>query len=315
MNPLNLNGPEFLVFYSICIVIASVLAIVARIVLSSRETHERTEVPKLDPWQLAYLRGGSHAVAQTAVIDLAAKKLAVGDPKLGRFIANKGNQLTPMDPIPNALYRAMQMGDGLRADRASSTIAYECDKIKQGLEETGVVQSLDQRIANVWPGILAFAAVFFLGLAKLVVGVSRDKPVGFLVLLLILSVAIAVILNYTPRITRLGKWAIENESKRMRTAQLETRHAREESQNSLADNMQLYAFHPLAIGFAAGGFSGLHGSDALDMNTRKLTERMQSAGGSGGDAGVSGCGSGDGGAGSSGCGGGGCGGGCGGCGS
>ena len=320
MNPFEMDGPNFLVLYFICIVIASVIAIVFRVVLSSMNFRDRKDsLPELDPWQLAYLRGGSRAVAHTPIIDLAAKQLIVGDLATGRFAANRAVDQLRLDAIPSAIYRSSQMGDGLRAERAAGTIAYECEKIKQGLEESGVLQSLDQRVGQVWPGILAFAAVLFFGIARLAIGIYRDKPVGYLLLLLVFAAVAAILLNYTSRLSQLGKLALEKQTTKLRDTRFQNRVADGESQPlDASDPLLLYAIHPLAIGFAADGFGGLHDDEFLDFNTRKLTERMQATNNMGGDSGGSGCSGGDFGAdaGASGCSGGGCGGGgCGGCGS
>ncbi|MCU0710672.1 MAG: TIGR04222 domain-containing membrane protein [Pirellula sp.] len=330
MNPLEMHGPEFLRFFGIAIAVASVLAVVYRITFSYAKSMGNEEsLPELNPWQLAYLRNGDQAVAQTALIDLAAKKLITGDPVTGRFVANSDVDPVPLEAIPNALFRASQMGYGVRADRAADVIRYECEKIKQSLLDQGVLQTFEQRVGLTWPGLLAFAAVLLLGSAKLVVGLSRGKPVEYLLLLLFLATALAMILNYTTQLTRVGRLAMEKEISKIRDARtnLQTQPDKSSPQ-SLMDDLLLYGMHPLAIGIAAEGFSQAYSDDVMDVNTRKLAERMHpqqpplggdpvSSGCGGGDGGTSGAGAADGGSGdgASGCGGGGCGGGgCGGCG-
>lgn len=330
MNPLDMNGPDFLKFFGLAIAAASVLAVVYRITFSyAKRMSNEDSLPELNPWQLAYLRNGDQAVAQTALVDLAAKKFIVGDPASGRFVANSDVAPVRLEAIPNALYRASQMGDGVRADRAINVIRYECDKIKQSLLDQGILQTFEQRIGATWPGLLAFAAVLLLGIAKMVVGLSRGKPVEYLLLLLLLATALAMILNYTTQLTRVGRQALEKEISKIRDARtnLQTQPDKSSPQ-SLMDDMLLYGMHPLAIGIAAEGFSQMVGDDVMDANTRKLAERMQpqqpplggdpvSSGCGGGDGGASGAGTADGGSGdgASGCGGSGCGGGgCGGCG-
>lgn len=312
MNPLEMNGPEFLKLFGLAIAAASVLTIVYRLSFSLAKSYsDDTKLPELDPWQLAYLRSGTKAVAQTAIIDLAAKKLIVGDPVSGRFVVSKNVDQVRMEPIPNALYRATQMGEGMKAERATEAIRYECEKIKQSLIELGVLQTFEQRIGLTWPGILAFSAVLVLGGAKFVVGVSRGKPVGYLLLMILLAVALAVIFNYSTQLTRAGKLALEKEIRKIRAAQSNPQSdSGNTASSSFANEMLLYSMHPLAIGFAAGGFGGMYGDEMLDANTRKLTERMHANGTTGGDATGGGCGSADSGAsdGGSGCGGGGCGG-------
>lgn len=306
MNPLELNGPEFLKLYGLAIFLASAVTIGYR-VLFARQHENTTNLPELDPWQLAYLRGGPQAVTQTAIIDLAAKKLIFGEPVSGRFVATKNAEQPRMAPIPNALYRAAQMGDGIKADRTTETIKFECERIKLSLLELGVLQSVDQRVGLTWPGILAFGAVLILGAAKFVVGITREKPVGYLLLLILLCIGLAIILNYSSHLTRKGKLALEREIETIRATRSSSQNVHSDSnQNPSTGEMLLYSMHPLAIGFAAMGFNGVYGSDILDANTRKLAERMN-AGSAGGDtSSTGGCGGGSDGGG--GCGGGGCGG-------
>lgn len=313
MNPLDWNGPEFLRLYGLALVVASAVAIGYRLLFAKPVT-DSTKIPEIDPWQLAYLRGGPQAVAQTAIIDLAAKKLIFGEPVSGRFVASKNVEQSRMAPIPHALYRAAQMGDGIKVERTTETIKFECDRIKLSLLELGVLQSFDQRIGLTWPGILAFGAVFVLGIAKLVVGISREKPVGYLLLLILLCIGLALVLNYSSRLSREGKLALEKEMETIRATRGDSNGTYSDStRNPSTGEMLLYAIHPLAIGFAATGFQGIYGSDILDANTRKMTERMN-ASSSGSDTSSGGCSGGSDGGGCSGGGGGGCGGGgCGGC--
>ncbi len=331
MNPLEMHGPEFLMFFAIAIAAASVLAVVYKSASSRiQDVRNNGSLPELNPWQLAYLRNGSQAVAQTAIVDLAAKKLISGDPLTGRFVANNKTETLQLESIPNAIYRACQMGDGLRAERATDVIRYECDKIKQSLLDHGVLQSFEQRVGLTWPGILAFGAVILLGVTKMIVGMSRGKPVEYLILLLILAVALAILLNYTTQLTRRGQLALEKQIDKIKESRFNLQsQPNSSSASSLLDDMLLFGMHPLAVGIAAEGFSQMYSEDAMDANTRKLAERMHPQQPPlGGDPNSSGCGAGDGGAsdagggdgasgcGGSGCGGGGCGGGgCGGCGS
>ncbi|MFN7874313.1 MAG: TIGR04222 domain-containing membrane protein [Pirellula sp.] len=306
MNPLEMNGPEFLNLYGLAIFVASTVTLGYRL-LFTKPTNNTTKIPELDPWQLAYLRGGPQAVAQTAIIDLAAKNLIFGETVSGRFVATKNTDNPRMAPIPNALYRAAQMGEGIRADRTTETIKFECDRIKLSLLELGVLQSVDQRIGLTWPGILAFGAVFFIGVAKFVVGISREKPVGYLLLLILVCIGLAFILNYSSHLTREGKLALEKEIETIRATRRSSQSDYNDSNpNLLEGGMLLYSMHPLAIDFAAMGFNGIYGSNILDANTRKLAERMNAGSARGDTTTTGGCGGGS--DGGSGCGGGGCGG-------
>nr|MCU0721722.1 TIGR04222 domain-containing membrane protein [Pirellula sp.] len=296
MNPLELDGPDFLKLFSISIVAASVLTMVYRSLLSSAESNrDVSKLPRLNSWQIAYLRGGPQAVSQTAIIDLAAKKLIVGDPKSERFVpstnASTSIDHVRMDPIPNALYRAVQMGEGMKTERVTDAVRYECDKIKQSLIEMGVLQSIGQRVGLAWPGILAFGAVLVLGGAKLFVGVSRGKPVDYLLLLFFSAIGLGIALNYSKRLTGLGKLVWEREIRKHHAA---TSISQSEEAAlppvSFADNVHLYTLHPLAIGFAAKAFSSMDNDGLIDAYTLTLAQRILPYRNSSGKAENGGCG-------------------------
>ena len=63
LNPFDLRGPEFLLFYlllSVCVMVALVLT------RRFAEAGEPTKVNLSDPYQIAFLRGGAPEVARLA---------------------------------------------------------------------------------------------------------------------------------------------------------------------------------------------------------------------------------------------------------
>lgn len=201
------------------------------------------------------------------------------------------------------------MGEGVKPSQILNVIQYECKKIKEELIDMGVLRSASQRLGAVWPGVLAFAGVIILGFSKLTVGVLRGKPVGYLVLLLVLSILLAVALNYTSRMTKRGLLAMEKGVRRGGGQERPPEMERSPSGTANSD-FAFMALHPIAIGFAAGGFNRISGNEFVDLNTLKMTRDLRSSA-SGADGAVmgGGCGGGgDGGGGGGGCGGGGCGG-------
>ena len=132
--------------------------------------------------------------------------------------------------------------------------------------------------------ILPMMAVLCLGVAKLFVGLSRDRPVGFLIMVLVIGVVVAVGLVFRGGLmTREGEQLIRD---------LRTGHAR-------ALRAPLPAELPLA--FALLGTAALAGSDFAAYATQIAPPAN---GGSGcGSNGASGCGGGGDGGGGGGCGG------------
>src|SRR5262245_15603638 len=81
MNPFNLHGPEFLVFYfffSLAVVIA--IAILRR----HGESGPAPKMDLADPYLIAYLRGGENEALRVAVISLVDRGMLVTDGALIR---------------------------------------------------------------------------------------------------------------------------------------------------------------------------------------------------------------------------------------
>ena len=147
--------------------------------------------------------------------------------------------------------------------------------------------------------------LLMLGGSKILVGLSRERPVGFLAIsCLIVLILFGVALATAPRRSRRGDALLEN---------LRQKHGR--GSLSLPAQFGGAADLPLAGGLVLGmALWGHSEMDAFGLSQQRLLMRPPATASSGDGGGSSGCGGGDSG-GSSGCGGGGCGGGgCGGCG-
>ena len=91
LNPLDLRGPDFLVFYLVFMVATTLVVWAYRWHMESGSPGEEVAAGKEiaeDPYQVAYLRGGRDEVIRVAVISLIelgllqaeAEKLVVTDP-------------------------------------------------------------------------------------------------------------------------------------------------------------------------------------------------------------------------------------------
>src|SRR5262249_41231747 len=86
MNPLNLNGPDFLLFYGITLAAAIFAVVFVRQVLGRGNVAPTgARGHDLDPFEVAYLAGGPARTVQAALVALANRKAVVAGP---------GNQLS-----------------------------------------------------------------------------------------------------------------------------------------------------------------------------------------------------------------------------
>ena len=228
-------------------------------------------------------------------MQVAVSELFIG----GQLAVDKERQnaLTTLAPEPTSshpLLRATYEAVARRTD-AGLIDAYngarpEAAKLGARLEELKLLETSDTSFASRWAPTLLMAAVFILGAAKVIVGVSRDKPVGFLVVMCIVA-AVAAALLLRPIVRTLRG---ERLLRRLRGERRDLKS----SQELLSRPPQDVAWGLAHFGIGAMAMSTGAGADLY----RWMTPQTSGSG----CGGTTGCG-GDGG-------GGGCGGGCGGCG-
>lgn len=295
MNPLEFNGPEFLLFY----LLLSLGVIIA--VWYSRRSAEAGAPTKLnlaDPYLLAYLRAGEGETLRLAVVSLIERKLLAAD---GRRLKRTSwpaprNFFNKLEPSILDKFREPAEVSTLFKDKA---LKAHCQYYREQLAQAGLLPDDSIKAAR-WLRFSAAAIVLgSLGGLKVMIGLTRERPVAFLLILMVIAAVVLVKVAF-PRLTTRGQEALEDA--RTLYAGLKEQAASLRPGTATAEVLMLAAI------FGVGALS----ADVFGY-ARELFPRAYAAG-SGGDGGSScssSCGSSDGGGGSS-CGGGG---GCGGCGS
>jgi uncharacterized protein (TIGR04222 family) len=299
LNPFDLSGPEFLLLYSICLGIVSAITIAWRLLQRVARTESKARQSKpLNVWELAYLRGRDLVVAQTAVIDLSAAKLIKPDKHKLKLLAVSQKPDRPLSPVPNVIFRAAQSADGLSAATVQKEIAFECDRIRTELVDRGMIKTGGDRFWEASVGYLGFGLLMAAGLMRVGMGLVRESPVGYLMLLLLLTFLVGLALTYTGYLTNAGRQALKESATEMQRQgpQLGISEAAMETSGETVPAMATWAF-------AVAGLSTAQ--SMLDPDITELIKKHgMTADGGASDGSGTGCGGGDGG----GCGGGGCGG-------
>src|ERR1700722_11389545 len=70
MNPLGLKGPEFLEFYTIALIVASLVAAALRLYLRQAAGQPDSNALDLSPYEVAYLAGGAALTCNAALARL-----------------------------------------------------------------------------------------------------------------------------------------------------------------------------------------------------------------------------------------------------
>jgi uncharacterized protein (TIGR04222 family) len=290
-SPFDFKGPEFLGFYLASFAIACAAAAVLRWHLRQPAGIVGGEPPPLDPYAVTYLSGGRDLAISAALTNLCQRGVINVSSLFGRLAA--------VNPLPSDAH-AFERGIYDLVARCSDTVKAVREKgenlttvIAESLKEQGLVVSDAQARRTMVAPLLLAAVVPIMGLIKILVGLERDRPVGFLVAACIVSlIVIAAGFARRPLRTRRGDAVL---------AALRSRHEglRETARTSFSNLSD--AALPLAIGLF--GMSVLAGTPLDDLRNNLQPTASGSSCGSG--CGGSSCGGGgDGGGGCGGCGGG-----------
>ncbi|MCP5397578.1 MAG: TIGR04222 domain-containing membrane protein [Sphingomonadaceae bacterium] len=273
MNPFDWTGGPFLMLYVALLVGAITAGFAIPAWLRPQGNSRRID----DPEEMAVLTGGKKRHAEVVASSLLARgglemldkrRMAPGKAQVAKSSAERA--------VSN-LVAPISFGD------IGKAIALDSEAIEQRLIDRGQMMesgtAWQMRIFQTLP----YLALMVFGYMKLEIGLSRDKPVGFLAILLIITALIALVrFFYVNRSTKGGIEAVkyaQSQSDRLRRAP-----TGEET----------------ATAVALFGTAVLVGTPFSDFHTM----RQSSTGGDSGSCGSDGGGDG----------GGGCGGGCGGCG-
>lgn len=210
MNPLDWTGPEFLKLYISVQIATLFLALIVRWWLRQPAGVVGTTTLENSPYECAYLAGGVNNATDAAIVRLiqrGALAMDAGSLRLSR----KGDGLeASAHPLEQSVYQAVDAETGSLLARVRQSAAPSADKLRQRLDQLELL--IPEARANLvrWLPTLLMAAVACFGFAKIVIGLNRHRPVGYLVVLvLITGVAAFVLLRLPCFRTRRGDQALE----------------------------------------------------------------------------------------------------------
>jgi uncharacterized protein (TIGR04222 family) len=307
-NPLDFTGKEFLGFYAVIGLFAVGAAAVIRTFL--REDAPTTDSRELTPTEIACLSRGTAGALRACLASLLVEKRLKFDtlnqqPKRWwskreplKLIA-ADNPPTKLSPIEMAIVGWVNEVGSATIKEALESGLPAAEGVRDSLAERGLIETADTfRAARWWP-LLPLAVVFLLGVAKVLVGIGRDKPVGFLV------AGVSVIFLLRPLRTKQGN---------KKLAELKSRHQALKNQTfAAAAALPTTTFDfgndlLLAAGLFGLGTIVLPEVALLRQHLKPVDSGGFYSSGAGCGGGHGGGGSGCGGGGGGGCGGGGCGG-------
>jgi uncharacterized protein (TIGR04222 family) len=280
MNPFDLSGPSFLIFY---IVLALIVVVAAKLAIDAAEQDAPPALPLSDPYQIAWLRGGTPEGARIAVLALTDRGL----------IAIRGDDLVSIgparsfvrEPIERAiLARCAQSGTAATAVFADPAVEHAYAAYQTQLERLQLMPDPAMRARRYrW---LAIVAAILLGVAliKIAIAIGRSKyNVEFLIILGLIALWVMWRLTRRRR-TSLGNRMLKDLRQLFRA--LRRRAASIRSGAMTSDTVLLAA---------AFGLSALPATGFADL--LRVYKKSASSGGGCGTSCGSGCGGGRGGCG------------------
>ncbi|HZI04624.1 MAG TPA: TIGR04222 domain-containing membrane protein, partial [Archangium sp.] len=205
MNPLDWNGEQFLSAYVPFVVVLLLTAKVWQSTLNQPSEEPLSTELRMDPYQVAVLqhREGGVRAAVAALVHAGALRLEDG------VLKAVGTPPANAVPFERAVYDAVA-GPVADVKVLNEAVDRELDGLEAGLRRRGFLMNPEvaERYGK-YPKVLYFGAALGLGVLKLGVGLSRGRPVGFLVMLLFIATLFGFwILGGEPRRTRKGDQAL-----------------------------------------------------------------------------------------------------------
>lgn len=205
MNPFDLRGPQFLLFYlGLGVVVLAVMILRRRLMEPGGALRERMA----DPHVIAYLRGGPAEAVAVAVLSLLERKALEADSGYVHAVPGApGGALLPLDVEILRVCR-----DPKKVERLGSEpgVREALDAIRRELREKGLLPDVVQkgaRWASALTGIGLLAGVAW---TKIDIALARGKTnLGFLVILWIVF-TIVMLVKASPKRTPRGNRTLKD---------------------------------------------------------------------------------------------------------
>lgn len=185
LNPLDYSGSEFLSFYLKMLFAAVVLSEVLRRVLT----------PKTEPGamlsdaEIALLDGGEERAIQVLEVEQMAA---------GNLSYDAGTRLLKESRVGNRTAQDLANLRLMLGNSAHPLRQRLLAPLIQNLQHRGLLLDAAQRARIGWISVSPLLALMALGLAKINVGLTRNKPITFLILMLALTL-ILLLVQYARR--------------------------------------------------------------------------------------------------------------------
>lgn len=200
MNPFDLRGPEFLLFYfwfSLAVIFA---------VFILRRWAESGPAPKIDlgdPYLVAYLRGSQIEALRVVVFSLIDRGMLVMDGELVRRADHVTDNMVK-HPVEQEALKKFSVPDKSTSVFMDENMKSAIEPYRSKLEDAGLLPDSVIRSARFKRFLMAVMALVIVGGIKTLIGIGLNRPVGGLIFMMIIAIIITAYFSF-PRLTALGK--------------------------------------------------------------------------------------------------------------
>ncbi|MFY1699507.1 MULTISPECIES: TIGR04222 domain-containing membrane protein [unclassified Solwaraspora] len=282
----GIPGPTFLALFGFAAAILLVVNVAYRLLaLAGRE---QTRPDELTGTEVAYLAGGVARAVQAALG--ALRTAGAIDVAAGGRLSAPGPLPAGADDLTATVHRCAREQRRVRDLPDNIWVRQSLDRLHDRLTDRDLLVPPARRTTARWLGA-AMLALTGVGVLRLIAGMSTGRPIGYLMLLLALTVPIGLFLTVkVPTVTAAGRRALAELARRHR-------HLAPSNRPSYAT----YGAADAAMGVALFGAVALWAMDPDFAQTAEIERNATNSGG--GDGGGSGDGGGGDGGGCGGCGG------------
>ena len=278
-NPINFTGSEFLTFYIFLGVMGIALAAWLRFYLCLVSANTKQQ-PDLNTYEIAFLAGGNHGLIMAAItslvkqgyVEVLKEKSPFGRTQSKLVVTGKIDAIA--DPVEKAVAQDILATDGA-IEQVFQKSKVMKDSIRSRLEQLGLFLSDAQALkAQIYPSLIV-VILLGIGLCKMAVGISRDKPVGLLLICIFGLLVLGARFFVKPQRSRYGEIIFKDLTNRLQ--HLKTANS---SDSELVLAVALFGATVLMADMAL--------ADLYQMLTPTAAASSGSGGGSGGSGGSDG---------------------------
>src|SRR5262245_49706993 len=204
MNPFNLSGPDFLVFY---VFFSPVVLVAAWYFRQKAESGPTPKMDLSDPYLIACLRGGETEALRLAVLALIDRGLLIANNAWIERAAHATQEDTH-NAVEAAVLRAVVTRTPVSSILNDVWLKEQCRPYLEKLEAGGLLPDESMKSQRRRRFLLASMALAGVGMIKIAIGLSRDRPVVFLFFLTIAAVIALAYVTFS-RLTVRGRQAID----------------------------------------------------------------------------------------------------------